>query len=628
MATTTAFVCAPASATGWATAPPVRLPLARQRRPSPPLPPSGALPARRRSRRGPYQHHKLLQLPTAVADGTHGQGRAVAADMGGRGAASDVDGEGDAGGSSSSIVGGGSGDSDGGGPGVRRLALEAEVLAVTGACAPAAKPRARARRDPEAGGDAGGIHLSSPISPPPPSGPPSARRGIGTFADLSDATSAAHLYVGGLAVPRHRWSRRHRAAGVYRSVEYRVLGLDAVDASTGERTPYASTADAAAAGVPPADLVASLVPARRLLPRFDRPGGWPVEVGVVDARLLSFKADIACSLAVTLALAASFLAVGVGGPSVGSVYVVNSASMEPTVAVGDALVVEKVSLRGLTRGGGGRGRGMAVAAVAAPAATAATPEAAALSASAAGETAGQAAMPLPPGPRVGEVVLFHPPVALRQRAAADGTVLHAKDAFVKRVVAVAGDTVEVRGGLVSVNGVRVGGLSTAVGGATGVSGGAPAPPAAAAPAAQPTSESRPPPAVTTATSAAAAAAADPPPAGRLRRGNVGGGALPPDVRLVVGDGQLFVLGDNAPHSCDSRYWGLLPVTDVVGRPVGRVWPPSRAALTRLGGPSAGASARMAAVDAAAGAGASAAAFVEGPTGGTANALWPSRLPPP
>lgn len=168
MATPTAFVCAPASAPGWATAPPVRLPLARQRRPSPPLPPSGALPARRRSRRVPYQHHKPLQLPTAVADGNHRQGRAVAADMGGRGAVSDVDGEGDAGGSSSIIVGGGSGDSDGGGPGVRRLALEAEVPAVTGACAPAAKPRAHARRDPEAGGDAGGFPLSSPISPPPP----------------------------------------------------------------------------------------------------------------------------------------------------------------------------------------------------------------------------------------------------------------------------------------------------------------------------------------------------------------------------------------------------------------------------------------------------------------------------
>lgn len=572
----------------------------------------------------------------AVADGTHRQGRPVTASVEVRGAAGGRDGEGVAGGADgnggSSGDGGDSdgGDSDGGGRrrGVRRITTEAEVPRVTAA-------GVSAPSDSMASDNAGGVSLSSAVPPPsPPSDQPLTHRGIGTFADLSDATSPAHLYVGGIVVPRHRWSRRHRAAGVYRSVEYRVMGLEAVDASTGARTPYASTAEAAAAGVPPADLVASLVPAQRLLPRFDRPGGWPVEVGVADARLLSFKADIACSLAVTLALAASFLGIGIGGPSIASVYVVNSASMEPTVVVGDALVVEKISLRRVGRGD----RGAVGPAVAAPVATPTTSVAASLSNSVDGGTAEQVSTPLPPGPRVGEVVLFHPPAALRQRAAADGTVLHAKDAFVKRVVAVAGDTVEVRGGVVSVNGVLVGGLPAGAEGAADSRGGAPMPGLAAVPAAQPTSETRSAPAL--ATAAAATAAADPPSAGRLRRGGSGSGggggsgAPPPDVRLVVGDGQLFVLGDNAPHSCDSRYWGLLPVTDVVGRPVGRVWPPTRAALTRLDGPPAAAvtavasSMRVATADEADGVGAPVAALVEGGGGGAHRALWPTRLPPP
>ncbi|GAB0492403.1 hypothetical protein MMPV_003665 [Pyropia vietnamensis] len=601
MATSVAFAGAPASSTRWGVALPVRPQLARQRRLPRPLQ-VGALSSRRCCH--PRHHHDYHPplLPLSVADGTRRLGLHVTAGVGPRGAAGGSDGEGVAGradgsgGSSGSSGDGRDSDSVGGGRGVRRISTEAEAPQVIAAdvSAPA---------DSMAGGNAGGVQVPSPIPPPPPSFDLSlAHRGIGTFADLSDATSPAHLYVGGIVVPRHRWSRRHRAAGVYRSVEYRVMGLDAVDASTGARTPYASTAEAAAAGVPPADLVASLVPAQRLLPRFDRPGGWPVEVGVTDARLLSFKADIACSLAVTLALAASFLGIGIGGPSIASVYVVNSASMEPTVAVGDALVVEKVSLRGVGRGE----RGAVGAAVAAPAASSATPAAAALSSSVDGDTAEQVARPLPPGPRVGEVVLFHPPAALRQRAAADGTVLHAKDAFVKRVVAVSGDTVEVRGGVVSVNGVRVGGLPAGGEGAADLRDGAPMPGMAAVPATQSTNETRPAPAL----AAAAAAAADPPSAGRLRRGGSsgggggGGGALPPDVRLVVGDGQLFVLGDNAPHSCDSRYWGLLPVTDVVGRPVGRVWPPSRAALTRLDGPPAAAgtavasSVRVATADAA------------------------------
>jgi signal peptidase I len=37
-------------------------------------------------------------------------------------------------------------------------------------------------------------------------------------------------------------------------------------------------------------------------------------------------------------------------------------------------------------------------------------------------------------------------------------------------------------------------------------------------------------------------------------------------------GQYYLMGDNRPVSCDSRYWGPIPKSLIVGRVVVRVWP--------------------------------------------------------
>lgn len=52
----------------------------------------------------------------------------------------------------------------------------------------------------------------------------------------------------------------------------------------------------------------------------------------------------------------------------------------------------------------------------------------------------------------------------------------------------------------------------------------------------------------------------------------------PDLRMVLGQGEYFVLGDNRMHSSDSRIWGAVKEDSIVGRALIRLWPVKNIAI--------------------------------------------------
>lgn len=113
-------------------------------------------------------------------------------------------------------------------------------------------------------------------------------------------------------------------------------------------------------------------------------------------------------------------------------------------------------------------------------------------------------------PGRGDLVVFRMPARGLAECGAEGT-------FVKRVVGLPGEEIDVRGGVVHVDGRRL----------------------------------------------------EEPYLDELQRDATGEGA----PRVLAGE--YFVLGDNRAQSCDSRVWGALPKDNLVARIVFRYWPPGR-----------------------------------------------------
>lgn len=119
-------------------------------------------------------------------------------------------------------------------------------------------------------------------------------------------------------------------------------------------------------------------------------------------------------------------------------------------------------------------------------------------------------------PERGDIIVFMPPEAAgRECLGLQGQSGQIKDAFIKRVIGLPGETVEVSNGQVLIN-------------------------------SQPIQEDY--------------------------------ISAPPNYQWgpeVIPEESYLVLGDNRNNSCDGHFWGTVPAENIIGRAVFRFWPPNR-----------------------------------------------------
>lgn len=297
------------------------------------------------------------------------------------------------------------------------------------------------------------------------------------FPDMREQSS--DLRVGSVVVPvLRRLSQRPdmMAQGAYPGVEYRILRM--TNDKEGDVFYYQP------------NVTYDLKPIYPLVPQLERP--WPVTV--TDAsipKLVSPGTYNLVSALGSLATAVTGLTTAFLLSTFLSFFVIPSRSMEPTLQVGDVLLVEKVTPR-LQRLVGGSNS------------------------------------------RPGEIVLFTPPTALRNFVAERNGVVGSRDLFVKRVAAgTPGATVDVDS---STGGARVeeNGREQIVQNQRCVE-----------------------------------------PSNLALRYIPESNNKDGSTRTVLDPGQVMVMGDCGPVSIDSRVWGPLPETSIVGRPLLRMWPLSR-----------------------------------------------------